>query len=140
MLRQNQNRGFLNWFSLALGLLALVLVQACASLPKKELEEADEAIAAAEAAEAERFAPAEWNAAVNTKEEAEQLVNVGEFGDARDKAVAATAAAKTAAEVADKNRTIFEENERLRQEEEAIEAQILILVIRPHPVRLVCLA
>ena len=122
-MRQNRNRGVLNWLSLALGLLALVLVQACASLPKKELQEADEAIAEAEAAQAERFAPAEWNAAVNTKEEAEQLVNVGEFGDARDKAVAATAAAKAALDTADKNRAVFEENERLRLEEEARRAE-----------------
>ena len=100
-------------------LILTVLLTGCATLPKAELEAADEAIAKAEAAEAERFAPAEWNAAVGTKQEAEQLVNNGEFSEARDKAVAATAAAKAAVTAADKNRAIFEENERKRQEEEA---------------------
>lgn len=118
-MRQFSKDGMFARITLVLVIAVLSLAGGCASFPKKELQEAEEAIAEARSSEAERFAPAEWKAAQSTQQEAESLANSGEFDEAREKAIAAKAAAVAAVDAAEKNREIFEENERKRKEEEA---------------------
>lgn len=118
-MRQFSKDGMFARITLVLVIAVLSLAGGCASFPKKELQEAEDAIAEARSSEAERFAPAEWKAAQSTQQEAESLANSGEFDEAREKAIAAKAAAVAAVDAAEKNREIFEENERKRKEEEA---------------------
>lgn len=104
--------------------LALLLVGVgCASYPKEEMAAAEAAIREARQAQAEKFAPAEFEQAQRDYVEADRLAREKEYKQARDHAVLSLGSARQAVDAAAKNREVFEENERRRLEEEARRAE-----------------
>jgi len=81
-------------------LIVTILSAACAEPPNKEINQAQGAIDAARAAGAEKFATAEYTAAVDALKRSEEAVTAGDYRQALSHAIDSRDRAKNAAKMA----------------------------------------